>query len=75
MVLLDVRLPDISGLEILQKFSRDSKTAKIIVTGFSTEDTGEKAADYGADEYLVKPVKAEELIKVIKELLSIQENE
>jgi len=39
------------------------------VTGFSTDDIGKKAADYGADDFLVKPVKANELIATVLERL------
>jgi YesN/AraC family two-component response regulator len=42
------------------------ETIKIIITGFSTEQVGKKAADYGADDFLVKPVKSEELIAVAR---------
>lgn len=67
--LVDVKLPDIDGTELLLKIPNDLKAIKIIVTGFSTDDVGNKAADYGADDFLVKPVKAEELISTVRERL------
>jgi DNA-binding response OmpR family regulator len=68
--LVDVNLPDMDGTDLLLKIPKDSKTIKIIVTGFSTNEVGKKAADYGADDFLVKPVKAEELIVTVREKLN-----
>ena len=72
--IVDVKLPDMDGTELLLKIPNDPKTIKIIVTGFSTDEVGKKAADYGADDFLVKPVKPEELTATVRERLgTIQE--
>ena len=55
------------GTDLLLKIPNNLKTIKIIITGFSTDEAGKKAADYGADDFLVKPVKAEELIATVRE--------
>ena len=73
--LVDVKLPDMDGTELLLKIPKNSKAIKIIVTGFSTEEAGKKAADYEADDFLVKPVKAEELISTVRERLRIIQQE
>ena len=74
LCIVDVKLPDMDGTELLLKIPNDPKKIKIIVTGFSTSEIGKKAADYGADDFLVKPVKSEELIATVREKLStIQE--
>ena len=73
--LIDVKLPDMDGTEILRQIANDSETIKIIVTGFSSDEVGKKAADYGADDFLVKPVKAEELIATVRDRLTIKEQE
>jgi DNA-binding NtrC family response regulator len=73
--LIDVRLPDMDGTELLRKMANDSETIKIIVTGFSTEEVGKKAADYGADDFLVKPIRADELIATVRDRLGIKELE
>ena len=52
--LIDVRLPDMDGTEVLAKMANDSETIKIIVTGFSSEEVGKKAADYGAGAAFVR---------------------
>ena len=67
--LVDVKLPDMEGTELLLKIPNNPKTVKIIITGFSTDEVGKKAADYGADDFLVKPVKAEELTTTVRERL------
>ena len=67
--LIDVRLPDMEGTDLLLNIPDEHGTVKIIVTGFSTDDVGKRAADYGADDFLVKPVKAEELIAAVRDRL------
>ncbi len=72
--IVDVKLPDIDGTELLLKIPKVPKSIKIIMTGFSSGEVGKKAAEYGADDFLVKPVKPEELISTVREnLKSIQE--
>jgi len=65
--LVDIRLPDMDGTELLLDIGETPETFKIIITGFSSEQAGKKAADYGADEFLVKPVSAEELLTAIRD--------
>ena len=65
--LVDVRLPDMDGTELLLELAESPETTKIIITGFSSEQAGKKAADYGADEFLVKPVSAEELLAAVRD--------
>jgi DNA-binding NtrC family response regulator len=67
--IVDVKLPDMDGMDLLLKIPKNSETIKIVVTGFSTIEAGKKAAEYGADDFLVKPVKAEELIATVREKL------
>jgi DNA-binding response OmpR family regulator len=67
--LVDVKLPDMDGTELLLEMGENPKTVKIIITGFSSEAIGIKAADFGADDYLVKPVKAEDLLAVLHQRL------
>jgi DNA-binding response OmpR family regulator len=69
LCLVDVKLPDMDGTELLLEIAETPETVKIIITGFSTEKVGIKAADYGADDFLVKPVRAEELLAIIRQRL------
>jgi len=72
--LIDLKLPDMDGTELL-KLTKNAETIKIIVTGFSSDEVGKKAADYGADDFLVKPVKPEELIATVRERLITKQSE
>ncbi len=72
--LVDVKLPDMDGTELLLRKS-DSEPIKIIVTGFSSEEVGKRAADYGADDFLVKPVRPEELIATVQDRLVIKQQQ
>ncbi len=68
LALIDIRLPDMDGTDLLVKLKQDMKEAiKIMITGFPSLETGVKALDEGADAYLVKPVKPEELIALIED--------
>jgi DNA-binding response OmpR family regulator len=70
VVLLDVKLPDIEGTDILLQMKNPGDTIKIIITGFSSDELGKKAADYGADDFLAKPIRPEELLASIRERLT-----
>jgi DNA-binding response OmpR family regulator len=70
--LVDVKLPDMDGTDLLLK-NAGSDAVKIIITGFSSEEVGKRAADYGADDFLVKPVRPEELISTVRERLCTEE--
>lgn len=66
--LIDVRLPDMDGTDLLPKLQKSLPDAvKIIITGFPTLETGIKSLDVGADAYLVKPIRPEDLLILIKE--------
>lgn len=74
LALLDIRLPDMDGTELLAKIKRQfQNTIKIMITGFPSIESGIKALDEGADAYLVKPVKPEDLLMLIKEKLKRKE--
>ena len=74
LALIDIRLPDMDGTDLLVKMKPSMKNAvKIMITGFPSLETGVKALDEGADAYLVKPVKPEELIALIEEKFKVKE--
>jgi two-component system NtrC family response regulator len=61
-VLLDLNLPDGSGLELLREIaSRDDDTAVIILTGNADMNSAIQAVRYGAYDYLIKPCRVVEL--------------
>jgi DNA-binding response OmpR family regulator len=74
LALVDIRLPDIDGTDLLAKLKKQLQhTVKIMITGFPSLETGVKALDEGADAYLVKPVKPQELLILIEEKLKNRE--
>jgi DNA-binding response OmpR family regulator len=74
LALLDIKLPDMEGTELLTKMHRTMPSMmKIMVTGFPSLDNAVRALNMGADAYLLKPVELEELLKVVKEKLREQE--
>jgi len=74
LALVDVRLPDMDGTDLLAKMKDSMRdTVKIVITGFPSMEVGVKALDEGADAYLVKPVKPEDLLMLIEEKLKDKE--
>ena len=72
LVLLDIMLPDESGLEIVGKLRRRPETKKlpiIMVTAKTSEIDKVKGLDMGADDYLTKPFGVMELIARVKAML------
>ena len=69
IVLIDFKLPDIDGAELLEKIrGKISKAIKIMITGFPTTDLENKVIDLGIDAYVVKPIKPDELLELIQKL-------
>ncbi len=74
LALIDIRLPDVDGTDLLVKMQETNRNAiKIMITGFPSLETGVKALDEGADAFLVKPVKPEELLTLIEEKFKAKE--
>lgn len=77
VALLDVRLPDQSGLELCEAIRRDPATKKtkvIMVTGQRDRETIVKSFDLGADDYIMKPFFVEELLaRVGSKILRVRE--
>jgi DNA-binding NtrC family response regulator len=76
LALLDIRLPDMEGVELLN-LMKDSlpRTRKIMVTGYPSVQNAISAVNKRADAYLIKPVDVEKLLETVKEQLKLQEEE
>jgi DNA-binding NarL/FixJ family response regulator len=67
VVLMDVRLPDLSGIEATVALRKDFPTAKVIIlSSYDSEEDIYRAFQAGACAYLLKSVLSEELFRVIK---------
>jgi len=76
IALLDIRLPDMEGVELLRLISDGvPKTRKIMITGYPSMQNAIAALNKNADAYLIKPVEVETLLRTVKNQLQQQEDE
>lgn len=76
IALLDIRLPDMEGVELLKLIKEAiPRTRKIMVTGYPSMQNAISALNKNADAYLIKPVNVEKLLSTIKGQLLLQEEE
>ena len=69
MLLLDLGLPDISGLDVIRRVRMSGSAIPIIVLSSRADESGKvEAFDLGADDYLTKPFGIEELLARIREI-------
>jgi DNA-binding NtrC family response regulator len=70
LVLLDIRMPELDGMEILSAVrERRSDLEVIMITGYSTVESAVKAVKLGAFDYLPKPFTPDELMARVREAL------
>ncbi len=68
-VILDLGLPDLSGLEVLARLREWTQVPVLILTAWDQEDDKIKALDAGADDYLTKPFGGGELLARLRVML------
>ena len=70
LVILDIRLPDRDGLDILRQIQDKESLAKVImITAYQEMDTAIQAMKHGAFEYICKPLDIEELENAVERAL------
>ena len=69
LVILDVMMPVISGLEVLQHIRQKGNTPVILLTALESEDNRVRGLQLGADDYIVKPFSVRELAARVNALL------
>jgi len=72
MILMDIQLPKISGLEAIRRLRAEPATAAtpiVAITSFALSGDDEKAKDAGATAYLTKPYSPYDLLKLIRKVL------
>jgi len=69
VVILDLKMPGMDGLEVLREIkTRDPSIYVIMVTGSVDEHVGEQAMEAGATNYLVKPLDIEDLVGMLEDI-------
>lgn len=66
LMVLDISMPGMSGLNLLKALPPDKMPRTIILSGFATFDYARNAISYGVQSYLLKPVKSHELMEAVK---------
>jgi len=70
LILTDLKMPDMDGMEFLTRIrSTQPETKVIMITGYSTVEHAVKAIKLGADNYLEKPFTPDGLVAAVKEAL------
>ena len=66
VVLLDMKLPDMDGMEILHAVQNEKEVCIIVMTGYSSISNAVEAIKKGASDYLAKPFTEDELLETIE---------
>lgn len=69
LVLLDINLPDINGIDVLRQVRKHSLLPMIILSGYGEDKDRVIALEAGADDYLSKPFSPEELVARVRALI------
>ncbi len=69
VIILDIRLPDMNGLDVLKELVRNGRKNIIIITAFHDMDITIQAMKFGAFDYIPKPIDVEELDGAINKAL------
>jgi DNA-binding NtrC family response regulator len=71
LVLLDIKMPRMSGLDILKNIKEKKPQQKvIIITGYKSVETASDAIKAGAVDYIVKPFSSKEILKSVERNLA-----
>lgn len=71
VILLDLKMPKVNGLQVLERIRSDEKTKNIpvvILTSSKEDPDIKKCYEFGVNSYVVKPVQFEEFIKAVSEV-------
>lgn len=69
VVITDIRLPGMGGLELTKVIKKDNGSDVIVVTGYSDDYSYEEAINIGASDFVIKPVRLEELLLRLRRVL------
>lgn len=70
LILLDIGLPDVDGLDILEQVSNQySQISPIIMTGYATLEAAVRAQELGAEGFILKPFNDQKLLQVVRRVI------
>ncbi len=73
LIITDLRLPDMDGVEVLKACKRYSpETMVVLITAYASVDTAVQAMKYGAYDYITKPFSMDELLIMVKRLVRVK---
>ena len=71
LIFLDIKLPDLNGLDVLKQIKKTCPEVKVIViTAFGSPEARQEALDRGASAFLDKPIQVAEMTRLADEVLS-----
>lgn len=71
LVLLDIKMPQINGLDALVDIKEKHPDIPVVmVTGYNFVETANEATQRGANGYIVKPFKSEDVLKVVEKYMN-----
>ena len=73
VVVTDIMLPAMGGLELTKLIKKDNTSDVIVMTGYSDDYSYEEAINVGASDFVIKPVRLEELLLRLKRVLKERE--
>lgn len=73
VVITDIMLPGMGGLELTRKIKKEYNSDVIVMTGYSGDYSYEEAINMGASDFVIKPVRLEELLLRLKRVLKERE--
>jgi len=70
LVLLDIKMPRVSGIETLKQIKSINPNIKIVmVTGYKSVETATEAIHAGASDYVVKPFSSKDILEAVEKIL------
>lgn len=76
LLITDIRMPDMDGLELIEQIRTFNDSIRIIVlSGYDTFYYAQKAIQYGAERYILKPIEEDELIECLEKIRRENEEE
>ncbi|MCX7668271.1 MAG: response regulator, partial [Atribacterota bacterium] len=73
LVLLDLRMPEMSGMDVLREIKRaDPDVPEVVITAYGSVDNAVEALKVGAYDFVTKPFKIEELKNIVHRALELE---